>query len=66
MTTSEEIVNIAGVIFDMDGTLTLPETLPVSDRKELLQQLSLPSDTDDILNVVLTRGEPEKTRSLKT
>ena len=60
MTTSEEIVNIAGVIFDMDGTLTLP-----SDRKELLQQLSLPSDTDDYLKAVFTREEPEKTRSLK-
>ena len=54
-------MNIGGVIFDLNGTLTLPGP----DRKQLLQQLSLPSDTEDILNVVLRREEPEKTRSLK-
>ena len=47
--------------FDMNGTLTLPG----SDRKQLLQQLSLLSDTDDILNAVLRREELEKTRSFK-
>ena len=58
---NEELVNIKGVIFDMDGTLTMPSY----DRKELLQRLSLPSDTDDILNTVLRLEEPEKTRLLK-
>ena len=58
---NEELVNIKGVIFDMDGTLTIP----VYDRKELLQRLSLPSDTDDILNAVWRLEEPEKTRLLK-
>ena len=58
---NEELVNIKGVIFDMDGTLTIP----VYDRKELLQRLSLPSDTDDILNAVWRLKEPEKTRLLK-
>lgn len=58
---NEELINISGVIFDMDGTLTLP----VYDGKELLQRLSLPSNTDDILNAVWKLEEPEKTRSLK-
>ena len=58
---NEELVNISGVIFDMDGTLTLP----VYDRKELLQRLPLPSDTDDILNAIWKLEEPEKTRLFK-
>ena len=58
---NEEFVNISGIIFDMDGTLTLP----VYDGRELLQRLSLPSDTDDILHAVWRLKEPEKTRALK-
>jgi len=58
---NEEFVKISGIIFDMDGTLTLP----VYDGKELLQRLSLPSEIDDILNVVWGLEEPEKTRALR-
>ena len=58
---NEELINIKGVIFDMDGTLTMASY----DGKELLQRLPLPSDTDDILNTVWRLDEPEKTRLLK-
>lgn len=57
----EELVRINGIIFDMDGTLTLP----VYDGKQLLQRLPLPSNTEDILNAVWRLEEPEKTRALK-
>jgi len=58
---NEELVNICGVIFDMDGTLTLP----VYDGKELLQRLPLPSDTEDVLNAIWKLEEPEKSRLIK-
>lgn len=58
---NEEFVNVSGVIFDMDGTLTMPSF----DGKELLQRLPLPSNTDDILNAVWRLEEPERTESLK-
>ena len=57
----EEFVDIRGVIFDMDGTLTMASY----DGRELLQRLPLPSDTDDILNAVWKLEEPEKTRLLR-
>ena len=58
---NEELINISGVIFDMDGTLTLP----VYDGKELLQRLSLPNNTDDILHAVWKLEEPERSRLIK-
>ena len=58
---NEEVVSISGIIFDMDGTLTLP----VYDGKELLQRLPLPSDTEDVLNAIWKLEEPEKTRLIK-
>jgi len=57
-----EFINIKGIIFDMDGTLTLP----LFDRKELLKRLSLPPDTNDMLVSVMQLNEPERTKAMRT
>ncbi|XP_065910638.1 uncharacterized protein [Dysidea avara] len=57
-----EFINIKGIIFDMDGTLTLP----VYDGRELLKRLPLPPDTNDILVSVMQLDGPKRTKAMRT
>ena len=57
-----EFTNIKGIIFDMDGTLTLP----VYDGKELIKRLHFPPDTNDLLVSVMQLNEPERIEAMRT
>lgn len=57
---SEATTQIKGIIFDMDGTLTLP----VLDFKKMLRLLNLPVGTD-ILPTVLKYPPEEKAAAMK-
>jgi len=54
-------MQIKGLIFDMDGTLTVP----LIDFKEIRKELSIPSSGGDLAKIIASWPEPRRTQAWK-